>query len=447
MKVPKKPPAMGELASKCLDSKRFDDVLRFAAEPAGDYLHWDKLRHLTPPEGLTAEEWWLGIKLRRQGLLKPLPLLDKAGTPFRFGVPDLVQAELHDIDVGAGRAIGIPEPITNPQTRDKYLVRSLIEEAITSSQLEGAATTREVAKEMIRTGRRPRDTSERMILNNFLTMQRIVELQGESLSPDLVFAIHRLVTEETLDDPTAAGRFRRTDEKRIVGDDFGEIFHRPPEAGELTGRLQAMCDFANGKTPGFFVHPAVRAILLHFWLAYDHPFVDGNGRTARALFYWSMLHAGYWLFEFISISSILKQAPVRYGLSFLHSETDDNDLTYFIVAQAKVIRRAIEGLHTYIDQKTVEVRDVEARVRALGRFNHRQADLVRHALKHPFQEYTIGSHGKSHQVVYQTARTDLLDLKARGVLEQKKRGKKMIFTVPADLADRLKRMERESKGS
>ena len=430
-----------------LSSNRFEEVLRLAVEPADDYLHWDKLRHLTPPGTLTAEEWWLGIKLRRQGLLKPLPLFDKSGQPFRFGVPDLVQAELHDIDVGAGRSIGIPEPITNPQTRDKYLVRSLIEEAITSSQLEGAATTREVAKEMIRTGRRPRDTSERMILNNYLTMQRIVELKGESLSPKLVFTIHRLVTEKTLDDPTAAGRFRSPDEKRIVGDDFGEIFHTPPAAGELAGRLQAMCDFANGKTPGFFVHPAVRAILLHFWLAYDHPFVDGNGRTARALFYWSMLHADYWLFEFISISSILKKAPARYGLSFLHSETDDNDLTYFIVAQTKVIRRAIDGLHSYINQKTVEVREVEARVRALDLFNHRQADLIRHALKHTFQEYTIGSHGKSHNVVYQTARTDLLDLKARGVLEHKKRGKKMIFTVPADLADRLKRMEKEAKNS
>ena len=261
MKTPQTPPSINGLFSKILSSNRFEEVLRLAVEPADDYLHWDKLRHLTPPGTLTAEEWWLGIKLRRQGLLKPLPLLDKSGQPFRFGVPDLVQAELHDIDVGAGRSIGIPEPITNPQTRDKYLVRSLIEEAITSSQLEGAATTREVAKEMIRTGRRPRDTSERMILNNYLTMQRIVELKGESLSPKLVFTIHRLVTEETLDDPTAAGRFRSPDEKRIVGDDFGEIFHTPPAAGELAGRLQAMCDFANGKTPGFFVHPAVRPCL------------------------------------------------------------------------------------------------------------------------------------------------------------------------------------------
>ena len=430
---------------KCMKANKIDAVLRLAVEPSDDYPHWDKLRHLKPPDGLTAEEWWLGIKLRREGRLKVLPLLDKEGQPFQFGVPDLVQAELHDIDVGAGRSIGIQEPITNPQTRDRYLIRSLIEEAITSSQLEGAATTREVAKEMIRTGRSPRDTSEQMILNNYLTMQRITELKKETLSPEMVFAIHRLVTEKTLSDPSAAGRFRRLDEQRVVGDDFGAIFHHPPPTEELSGRLQTMCDFANGRTPGFFVHPAIRAIILHFWLAYDHPFVDGNGRTARALFYWAMLHAEYWLFEFISISSILRKAPVKYGLSFLYSETDANDLTYFIVAQTMVIRRAIDELHTYINRKTEEVRELEAHLRALDLFNHRQAELIRHALKHPFQEYSIASHGKSHNVVYQTARTDLLDLKARGALEQKKRGKKMVFTVPRDLAERLRRMERKAR--
>jgi Fic family protein len=339
----------------------------------------------------------------------------------------------------------VPEPITNPQTRDRYLIRSLIEEAITSSQLEGAVTTREVAKEMIRTGRPPRDTSEQMILNNYVTMQRIAELKQEPLSPELVLSLHRLVTEKTLENAAAAGRLRRPEEKLVVGDDYGEVFHDPPPAAELPARLQAMCEFASGRTPGYFVHPVVRAIILHFWLAYDHPFVDGNGRTARALFYWAMLHAGYWLFEFISISNILRKAPVEYARSFLYTETDDNDLTYFIVAQTKVMRRAIAELHDYIALKTNEVREVEKHLRALNLFNHRQADLIRHALKHPFQEYSIASHQKNQNVVYQTARTDLLDMKARGVLGQRKRGKKMIFTVPRDLAERLRQLEKEAR--
>jgi Fic family protein len=442
MKIPKTPPKFGTLIQKAAAESRLPSIMELGQKvPDNDYLHWDKLRHLPAPTGFTSEEWWAAIKFQRAGSMRALPLLDKLGDPFTFSVPEVVHMAVHQIDVGAGHSLGLPEPITNPQTRDHYLVRSLIEEAITSSQLEGAVTTREVAKEMIRTGRPPRDTSEQMILNNYLTMQRIRQLKDEALSPEMIFAVHKLVTEKTLEDASAAGRLRRPDEIRVVGDDYGTVFHEPPAAEQLQARLQAMCDFANAKTPGFFIHPVVRGIILHFWLAYDHPFVDGNGRTARALFYWQMLHEHYWLFEFISISNILRKAPVQYGMSFLHSETDANDLTYFIVAQTKVIRRAIDELHEYIDRKTAEVRLVEAQLRALNLFNHRQADLIRHALKHPYQEYTIAGHRKSYNVVYQTARTDLLDLVERGVLVQKTRRRKMIFNAPQDLMIRLKQME------
>jgi Fic family protein len=405
------------------------------------YLHWDRLRHYPPPEGFTAEEWWLALKFSRRGILKPIPLKDKAGQEFQFCVPDIIAEELHLIDRGAGAISSAPDPIANPHTRDKYLIRSLMEEAITSSQLEGAVTTREVAKEMIRTGRAPRDTSEQMILNNYVTMQRIRTLKDAELTPAMVFEVHRLVTDKTLQEKDGAGRFRTANERRVVGDDYGQVFHDPPPAGELSPRLDAMCAFANGQAPGYFIHPVVRAIILHFWLAYDHPFVDGNGRTARALFYWSMLRSGCWLFEFISISNILRKAPVKYGRSFLYTETDENDLTYFIVAQTNVIRKAIDALHAYLDEKTKEVNQLEAHLRALQLFNHRQVDLLRHALKHPFQQYTIASHQKSHAVVYQTARGDLTDLAARGVLEQRKRGRQMVFVVPQDLPAILRRLD------
>ena len=177
-----------------------------------------------------------------------------------------------------------------------------------------------------------------MILNNFAAMQFITRVKAGPLTPERVFEIHQMVTDGTLEDTFAAGRFRHSGEHRVVADANGEVFHEPPPAGELPRRLQAMCDFANAQSPDCVVHPALRAIILHFWLAYDHPYVDGNGRTARALFYWAMLHHGYWLFEFISNSHILRQAPAQYRRSFLYTETDDNDLTYFIVAQSKVIR-------------------------------------------------------------------------------------------------------------
>jgi Fic family protein len=404
----------------------------------GKYIHWDKLRHLTPPDGLDHETWWLGLKALRRAQARRVPLRDKVGGEFSFNLTDPLFECLHHIDSLARGVVPQPEPVTNPATRDTYLVRSLIEESITSSQLEGASTTRDVAKRMIREGRPPRDRSERMILNNYQTMQHILDLKDQAISKELVFEIHRMVTDGTLDDPSGAGRFRRPQEKVVVGDDYGEVYHVPPPAEELERRMEAMCDFGNGTSPPGFVHPMVRSMILHFWLAYDHPFIDGNGRTARALFYWSMLRNGYWLFEFIAISSVLLKAPAQYGRAFLETETDDDDLTYFLLYHADVIRRALDELYDYIDRRTRRLADAQRDLRGLTTLNHRQRDLVAHALRRPGQQYTVESHRKSHDVVYQTARTDLLNLVARGLMRKDKSGKAWVFTPAPDLEEKLR---------
>ncbi len=370
-----------------------------------------------------------------------MPLTDSQGNPFSYSTADPVPEVLQKIDQGAGGFIRMPEQVTNPETKDQYYVNSLIQEAVTSSQLEGATTTRTVAKEMIRTTRPPRDKSEQMILNNFLTMRRINDLKDEPLSTGLVLEIHRIITERTFERDSAAGRFRLPDERIEVRDMYGEVSHNPPPAEQLPERMELMCDFANAKIPEAFIHPVLRSIILHFWLAHDHPFVDGNGRVARALFYWSMLRHGYWLFEFISISQILLKAPAKYARAFLYTETDDNDLTYFILHQLDVIRRAINELHAYIARKTSALQATEKRLRGITVLNHRQQALISHALRHPHQRYTFRSHQMSHGVTYQTARTDLLDLENRGLLTSRKVGKTWHFTAVPDLEERLTRLD------
>jgi len=292
---------------------------------------------------------------------------------------------------------------------------------------------------MLSSGRKPRDRGERMILNNYLTMQRIRELRDSPITPDLVLDLHRMLGDQALDKPDAAGRFRRADEPIDVSDIEGTVFHVPPPADELLERLKSMCRFANGETPDYFIHPVVRAIFLHFWLAYDHPFVDGNGRTARGLFYWAMLKNGFWLFEFISISEVILKAPIQYGRAFLHTETDENDLTYFLIHQAEVIQKAVRALHDYIAHKTREVEESRSFINKLQWLNHRQQALLAHALKHPGHRYTVAEHRGRHGIAYGTARTDLLGLAEHELLEQGKSGKEFIYLAPPDLLKRLKR--------
>ena len=451
MKLPRKPPDFSTLMQEiAADPARLTQILTLAADSTSDrYLHWDELWWRTVPQGLTREEWWGAEKLQRLASSREVPLRDGSGSAFRYNLPAPIPELLHRLDLHAGGRVGMPEQITNPATRDQYYVASLIEEAITSSQLEGASTTRQVAKEMIRSGRAPADRSERMIYNNYRTMQELHRHQGEPLSGQLLFEIHRSVTRGTLDDDSAVGRLRAEREAiQVVDQRDGTVLHTPPPAAELPARVELMCAFANaGRGSGSggerFLHPVLRSIILHFWLAYDHPFVDGNGRTARALFYWSMLRHGYWLVEFLTISHIIRRAPARYGRAFLHTETDDNDLTYFIRYHLQVLDRALRALHEYIARKSAQQQHLEAVVGGLADLNHRQRALVGHALRHPHYRYTIAGHRTSHGVVYQTARADLLELAAAGLLEARKLRNRWYFTAAANLERRLSRTPRK----
>lgn len=444
MKVPMSPPSVVSLLNRHAGNLEAILSADIGPEVDGVYDHWDHLRHLTPPAGLTTESWWLGIKLARQPIQRELPLRDRK-QPLSIAVTDSMLRRLHFIDRQAAGAIQGLDRVDNPQNRGRYLIRSLVEEAMTSSQLEGASTTRQVAKAMLSSGRQPRDRSEQMIFNNYQAMRELARWRERPLTPDAIFAMHRVLTMDALDDPTAAGRLRRADEPiEIIDRDGGTVLHRPPPAHELEARMDALCAFANaGDDDGNFVHPVIRAIALHFQIGYDHPFVDGNGRTARALFYWSMLRSGYWLTEYLSISSVLKSAPAQYNRSFLYTETDAADLGYFVSHQLAVIEKAVEGLHGYLARKTREQRQAESLLDSASplaaRLNHRQRALLRHALRNPGQSYRIARHQQAHTVTYQTARSDLLGLAEAGLVRQHKVGKAFVFEPEPDLEERLKR--------
>lgn len=411
-----------------------------------EYIHWDKVRHLDPPDDLTHEEWWWKIKFERRAGLRELPLTDPGGKAFHYGLPDTVLRGLRHVDRRVSGEVAMEEVVTSDrQAREGYLVNSLMEEAIRSSQLEGATTSRRVAKDLLRSGREPTDRSERMIANNFRALQFMRTEIGDSLTPEAVLELHRVVTEGTLPNPETAGRLQQPGEVRVAvfdRDDEPPIF-TPPPASQLPERMRKLCEFANeGDYAERFVHPVIRAILLHFWLAYDHPFEDGNGRTARILFFWSMRKQGYWLVEYLPISKILREAPAKYARAFLETETDEGDTTYFLVHQLRVIERAVDQLHRYLRRKTEEVRETVKLLRGDESFNFRQLALLSDALRHPDRSYALGKHAEIHRVTHETARADLGTLVDRGLLTRRRLGRSYVFESTPDLAAQLKRSGR-----
>ncbi len=445
MPRPPKPPEFDpatDAASRAIDALS-DEGFEQAARLCRDrYHHWDKVRFIARDRGLDPETLWFMVKFWRMSPRRLLLLEGGEDEFLSFTDHDAILREQMHIDQQLGGRITFDDntPITENQ-RDRFVISSLMEEAIASSQLEGASTVHRVAKEMLRENRKPRDRGERMIVNNYHAMHFIREHRRTPMSPEMIVEMQRMLTQDTLERPDECGRLRAAGEPVVVEDQYGELLHRPPDAESLDERLEGICAFANGAQPeDEFIHPFVRACALHFQLAYDHPFCDGNGRTARLLFYWSMLRAGYWLFEFLPISRLIYRSPAKYGKAFLFVETDEFDLTYFLIYKARVLRMARESLRDYLARKRSEATRTRRFLVDLG-INDRQRAVLLDATENPTRELTIKEYQASQGISYFTARSDLLGLEEIGLLDRRVVGRTFLFTA----SDRLLKIERSKE--
>ncbi|WP_159468674.1 Fic family protein [Dyadobacter sp. 3J3] len=406
-----------------------------------DYPYWETFKYKVKGDSKLKDvnpvSLWKIVKLRRSQSSSRVVISSVTGFEFSYTSTERSLRLLHEFDMNLGgnmQGVGIiPQ-----ENKNRYLISSIMEEAIASSLLEGAATTREKAKQMLRSQREPRNEAEKMVLNNYLTIRRVLELKNEELSVDLIRDIHATVTKGTLKNEANEGNFRSNNEVQIVDSITGEVFYTPPDFELLEKLMEAVCNFANEDNESEFIHPIIRGIILHFLIGYIHPFVDGNGRTARALFYWFLLSRKYWLIEYLSISRILLQAPSQYAKAYLHSEFDNNDLTYFIDFNLKTLKQSLTELQAYINW-TVEDRRKVFSLIVNQDFNERQIDIIKDFLRDKDQTISIKEIESKFGIANQTARTDLLDLVDKGYIKVRTMGRKMIFFPIEDLEDKLKK--------
>ncbi|MBU0498166.1 MAG: Fic family protein [Candidatus Thermoplasmatota archaeon] len=429
MKKPKKPINTKEILNKHHSEifKLMNDkqVMEFVIKCNREYLHWDQLRYKATPNNISPEYIWVILKLLRESHYKPFMF---GLWTFNYALLDDFQKKLHTLDMGtAGRLGSEVESMGN--SRERYIISSLMEEAIASSQLEGAVTTRPVAKKMLRLKKKPSNYSEQMIVNGYQTLQKIITAKQKTITPEFILELHKSITQDTLKDKKYEGMFRDNNEI-VVGDplELEKVYYVPPDYKQIPTLIQEFCAFANDDDHEF-IHPIIKGIILHFLMAYIHPFEDGNGRTARTLFYWYVLSRGYWLFEFMTISRILLRSRVKYGLSYLYTETDDNDLTYFIEYNLTSIEEAVEDMNTYIARKQKEQLEALKLIKSLKNINLRQAEILKDFIKDSEKVFVVNEIMTKYGVAYDTARNDLLHLTRLGYLEKMKIQKKFIFKL------------------
>ena len=376
------------------------------------YEYWDKAKYKALPPGFTPEDLWRFVVAdRRTKIVQVWPKYH-----VHFSLTGMMQQQCHQYDMNFGGSWGAGSLIQD-EHRERYLVSSLMEEAISSSQMEGAATTRRVAKDMLRRHATPRDRSQQMIVNNYQTIRFIVEHKQEPLTMEMLLHIHHLMTDRTMERPEDAGQFRKNDDVVVENAITHDIVHRPPSYRDIPQFVDDLCSFFNASQPPTFIHPIIRGIVIHFMLAYMHPFVDGNGRTSRALFYWYMLREGYWLTEYLSISRIIYRSKNSYEKAFLCSEADGMDIGYFIAYHLRVLGLAFRDLQSYLQRK-IEEREAAAAYLSIPGLNERQAEMIKMYADNPNAMYTVREFQARFQVTPTTVKSDLEQLMKMGIVRQ-----------------------------
>jgi len=416
-----KPPTF-EFQTKYLESIWQDEFKLYLNQADEKYYYWDDVKYKRNAPFETAKENWNLLKTYRTTKYESLVF---GNYRFKYFISQFVSKNLHDFDLKLMG--GLHQNPILPSEKVEFFKSSLLEEAVASSQVEGAATTTKVARDMLKSGRVPRNESEQMIFNNLRAIEYISEFVDSKIDYKIIIELHRIMTANT-EAEQYSGDYRKG-EVFVTDHVDGEIAHIPPDWQEVEPLMGELSDFINDETK--FIHPIIKASMIHFMIGFIHPFKDGNGRTARALFYWYLLKKGYALVKNISISRVILESRTQYDKAFLKTEYDENDLNYFIFYSIKNIKIAFEKLIRYRDKKVEERKKanlVSYELLDKG-LNKRQADLVGYLFLKEKNMITLNSYSHRHDIVRQTASKDLNELIRLGFIIEDKSTKPYKYSL------------------
>jgi len=161
--------------------------------------------------------------------------------------------------------------------------------------------------------------------------------------------IHELTTEKILDRQNQ-GEYRQT---RVVikNSQTGEVSYKPPLPVEIKMQIEEFFDWLNSDL-GRDVHPILRAGITHYELVRIHPFVDGNGRVARAFALLVLYREGYDVKRFFSIEEYFDKNAEDYYSALQLVVKKNGDLTSWLEFFTKAL--------------AVELNKIKERVRSLS---------------------------------------------------------------------------------
>jgi Fic family protein len=380
------------------------EEIKYRAKESGDaQLKWDDLN----------------LKIIKHRKTNAIPLFIKTlGKNFWFFPADCINQKADELE---RRGTLLHQKIMSHKSfKDEFFTDSLVEEAITSAIYEGANSTRAKAQELITSGDPPKSKDEWMLINNYKAMKWIQEHKNKDVSLDLIKEIHAIVT-------NFQGKFRN--DVVYVHSSKNEIAHEGIKHNLIEDTLKEAIEVTT-KNPRYFPK-VIRGILLHYFIAYIHPFFDGNGRTARTLFYFKAMKNNLSFVELLSISAYLKNHGPTYEKAYKKVVENDLDITYFIDFNLDALLEAIKNVEHKVEY-LLKLNNFKERFK----ISDNQIGLLQRLALNKFRKISIEEYAAQIDKSREIARVELKELCNLNFLEEEKLSKKFVYKVKKDQLDK-----------
>ncbi|MGL6025160.1 MAG: Fic family protein [Cetobacterium sp.] len=252
------------------------------------------------------------------------------GTIFFYYIRKIIKENIHKLESSS------KINLTDRKLAKKVYSESLIDEAMSSSAIEGAFSTRRRTKDLVEGCCIPETKDEKMILNNYNALKFINENNDVLITDELVIELHNIIIFGTLDECDITERYR--DDLVVLKDANNKEVYEAPKCELVEELMSQLIDYINEDTKE---NVFIKASIIQFMFLYIHPFFDGNGRTGRALSYMYLIKKGYGFFKFFSISYVVNEYKSKYYKSILKCEDEYSDLSYFIDFNIDMMSKAV----------------------------------------------------------------------------------------------------------
>ncbi|MDO8551353.1 MAG: Fic family protein [bacterium] len=267
---------------------------------------------------------------------------------------------------------------------------------------------------------RERDIQE---VINYRNALKFIDQQAEvkEYTPELLKKIHA-ITIDKLKPKEECGEFRKTGVV-LKNSRTGEISFRPPDYTKVSGLVESFLLWLNSNQARN-IHPVIRAAITHYVLVAIHPFVEGNGRTARAFANLVLFSEGYDIKRFFSLEENFDKDSANYFnfLMLVSNQSPDleqRELTSWIEYFSQVLAIELTRIKEKIRKLSVDLK-LKGRLGKQVALSERQMKLVEY-----LEEYRSITVPQARKVLLMvsddTLLRDLKDLTKKGIL--KKEGK------------------------